>query len=33
MIFDVLADAGRNFNVTTSVLKPHDCGFPSHPGE
>jgi hypothetical protein len=25
MIFYVLADAGRNYNVTTSVLKPHGC--------
>jgi hypothetical protein len=25
MIFYVLADAGRNFNVTASILKPHGC--------
>jgi hypothetical protein len=24
VIFDVLTDCGRDFNVTTSVLKPHD---------
>jgi hypothetical protein len=26
VIFHVLTDSRRDFNVTTGVLKPHDCG-------